>query len=167
MVEQTATPAKTNGTLQRRDPFAALDTLQRDVESFWHRPFFLGAPPWPTIFPPLTGNGMTFAPRTDVFEKGDMLVFKAEMPGLKKKDVTVELYKGDLVIKGVAKTENEVKESAYHRVERTYGSFYRRLPLPFEVKPEQITATLADGVLEIQIPKRPASKPEATNIPVA
>src|SRR5262249_25479015 len=128
---------------------------------------FYGAVPLPTIFPPLKASGMTFAPRTDVYEKDDMLVFKAEMPGLKKEDVSVELYEGDLVIKGVVKAAKEVAETAYYRMERTYGSFYRRIPVPFEVKPEQVTATLTDGVLEIQIPKPLASKPEPTKIPVA
>jgi HSP20 family protein len=72
-----------------------------------------------------------------------------------------------VVIKGQATAEKEVKESAYYRMERTYGNFYRRLPLPFEVKPEQIAATLTDGVLEIQIPKPVAAKPATTTIPVA
>jgi len=168
MVEQTLTPAtKTNGMVSRWDPFAMLETLQHEMENLWHRPFFYGAGPWPAFFPPLKGSGMTFAPRTDVYEKGDVLVFKAEMPGLKKEDVSVELYDGDLVIKGEAKAEKPVTETAYYRMERTYGSFYRRIPIPFEVKPEQITATLTDGVLEIQIPKPVATKPEATKIPVA
>jgi HSP20 family protein len=168
MVEQTTAPAaKTNGTIQRWDPFAMFETLQHEMENLWHRPFFFGAGPWPAVFPPLKGSWMTFAPRTDVYEKGDVLVFKAEMPGLKKEDVSVEMYEGDLLIKGEATAEKEVNETAYYRKERTYGSFYRRLPLPFEVKPEQITATLTDGVLEIQIPKPVATGPESTKIPVA
>ena len=170
MVEQTLTPVtKTNGTVQSWDPFAMLQTLQHEMEALWHRPLFFGAGPWPTIFPPLKGSGMTFAPRTDVYEKGDVLVFKLEMPGIAKEDVSVELYEGDLVIKGQAKAEKEVTESAYYRMERIYGSFYRRLPLPFEVTPEQITATLTDGVLEIliKIPKPAATKPETAKIPVA
>jgi HSP20 family protein len=168
MVEQILTPAtKTNGTVSRWDPFAMLETLQHEMENLWHRPFFYGAGPWPTFFLPLKGSGMTFAPRTDVYEKGDVLVFKAEMPGLKKEDVSVELYDGDLVIKGEAKAEKAATETAYYRMERTYGSFYRRIPIPFEVKPEQITAALTDGVLEIQIPKPVAPKPESTRIPVA
>lgn len=168
MVEQTLTPVtKTNGTVQSWDPFAMLQTLQHEMETLWHRPLFFGAGPWPTVFPPLKGSGMTFAPRTDVYEKGDLLVFKLEMPGVAKEDVSVELYDGALVIKGHAKAEKEVTETAYYRMERTYGSFYRRLPLPFEVKPDQIMATLSDGVLEIQIPKPVATKPKTAKIPVA
>ena len=79
----------------------------------------------------------------------------------------VEIYDGNLVIKVESKAEKEVKEEAYYRVERNCGSFYRSLPIPWEVTPEQIKATLTDGVLEVQIPKPAESKPEATKIPVA
>ena len=168
MVGETMTPvAKTNGTLQRWDPFGLFDTLQQEFEHFLHRPYFWSSVPWPVIFPPFTTGKMTFAPRTDVYEKDGMLVFKAEMPGLTKEDVQVEVADGDLVIKGESKAEKETKDAAYYRMERTYGGFYRRLPLPFEVKPEQITASLTDGVLEVQIRKPVSTKLEATKIPVA
>jgi HSP20 family protein len=92
----------------------------------------------------------------------------ARLPsGLKKEDALVEIYNGYLIIKGESKAEKEVKEEAYYRVERNFGNFYRSLPIPWEVTPEQITATLTDGVLEVHIPKPAESKPEATKIPVA
>jgi HSP20 family protein len=159
--------AKTNGITKPYDPFAVFETLEHEMEAMLHRPLLFGFGPWPTMFRMPKETGLTFAPPTDVYEKGDVLVFKVEMPGVAKEDVSIELYDGDLVIKGQATAEKEVKESAYYRMERTYGKFYRRLPLPFEVKPEQITAALTDGVLEIQIPKPPVTKPAATTIPVA
>ena len=76
---------------------------------------------------------MAYAPRMDVCEKDDTLVFKAELPGLKKEDVQVEIHDGALMIKGESKAETEVKEEAYYCTERTFGSFYRSPPLPWEV----------------------------------
>jgi len=111
-------------------------------------------------------GAMTRAPRIDVYEKDGIFVLKAELPGLKKEDVQVEVYNGNLVIKGESKAETEVKEEAYYRTERTFGSFYRSVPLPWEVTPEQIKATLTDGVLEVQIPKPVATTPEAIKVPV-
>src|SRR5690242_7361349 len=109
---------------------------------------------------------MTYAPRMDVYEKDDTLVLKAELPGLQKEDVQVEIYDGNLVIRGESKAAREVKKETYYRTERTFGSFYRSLPLPWEVTPEQIKATLADGVLEVQIPKPVAATPAVIKVPV-
>jgi HSP20 family protein len=167
MVEQTIAPVKkSNGTLRRWEPFDMFETLQQEMERFWHRPFSFPFGSLPAFSQLPTKAGMTYTPRTDVFEKDDTLVFKAELPGLKKEDVRVEIYNGNLVIKGESKAEREVKEEAYYRVERSFGSFYRSLPLPFDVTPEQMKATLTDGVLEVQIPKPAEAKPTATKIPV-
>jgi Hsp20/alpha crystallin family len=71
-------------------------------------------------------------------------------------DVQVEIYNGNLVIKGESKTATErSREEAYYRTERTFGSFYRSLPLPWEVTPEQIKATLTDGVFVCLIGRWP------------
>jgi HSP20 family protein len=168
MVEQTIAPVKkqTNGPLRRWEPFDMFETLQQEMERFWHRPFSFPFAPLTAFSQLPTKVGMTFAPRMDVFEKDNTLVFKAELPGLKKEDVQVEISNGNLVITGESKAEKEVKEDAYYRVERSFGSFYRSLPLPFDVTPEQVTATLTDGVLEVQIPKPVETKPAATKIPV-
>src|SRR5579859_1997403 len=167
MVEQTITPVKkTNGTLRRWEPFDMFETLQQELERFWHRPFSLTTGPLPALFQRPTTVGTSYAPRMDVFEKDNTLVFKAELPGLKKEDVQVEITNGNLVITGESKAEKEVKEDAYYRVERSFGSFYRSVPLPFDVTPEQIRATLTDGVLQVQVTKPVEVKPAATKIPV-
>ena len=167
MVEQSIAPVKkTNGTLRRWEPFHMFGALQADLERFWHPPFSFMKGPLPTFFRPPSTGGMTFAPRMDVYEKDGALVLTAELPGLKKEDVQVEIYNGNLVIKGESKATKEIKEEAYYRTERTFGSFYRSLPLPWEVTPEQIKATLTDGVLEVQIPKPVAATPEAIKVPV-
>jgi HSP20 family protein len=70
------------------------------------------------------------------------------------------------VIRGERKAEREVKEQNYYRVERSYGSFYRRSPLPFEVNAEQITAEYKDGVLEIRAPRSAQQQPQLQRIPL-
>jgi HSP20 family protein len=106
-------------------------------------------------------------PSTDVYEKDGNLVVKAELPGMKKEDIEVTLDQGDLVIRGERKAESEVTEEDYYRLERSYGSFYRRLPLGFHVTAEQIAASYHDGVLEVRIPKPKQEQPQAKKIPVA
>jgi HSP20 family protein len=93
-------------------------------------------------------------------------VVKAELPGAKKEDIEVTLDQGDLVIRGQKKAETEVKEEHYYRMEQSYGSFYRRLALPFETTAEQIKATYAEGILEIRIPK-PTTEVQPTPAPIA
>jgi HSP20 family protein len=99
-------------------------------------------------------------PAVDVYEKPHVLVVKAELPGLKKEDVHVEIESDDLIIRGERKADRDVKPEEYYRTERTYGGFYRRMRLPGRIAPGQIQANLADGVLEVQIPIPPETKPQ-------
>ena len=105
---------------------------------------------------------MPFTPRVDVLEKGGIPVVNAELPGVKQEDVQVELEDGDLVIRGETKAETEVKEESFYRMERSAGGFYRRLSLPFEVQPDQIQASMADGMLEVRIPRPTEQTAHAT-----
>lgn len=163
MTEQTTLPAKkANGTVTKWDPFEMFDAFQEEMDRFWRRPWAA----LPTMFSRPAGQPTVWAPRLDVFEKDNTLVVKAELPGVKKEDVHVELDNGTLVIKGETKAESEAKQETYYRMERTYGSYYRRLPLPFDVTPDQVTATLQEGVLEIRIPKPAEAAAQATKITV-
>jgi HSP20 family protein len=160
---------KPEDTAPRRwDPFQMLETLQEEMDRFWRRP----GPAWsgalPSFFRRAAGAGMTWTPRVDVYEKDNTLIVKAELPGLKKEDVQVELDDDGLIVRGETKTESEVKEENYYRMERSLGTFYRRLPLPFPVQADQIQASMIDGVLEVRIAK-PAeleAKSKARTIPV-
>lgn len=89
----------------------------------------------------------------DVFERGNRLIVKTDLPGMKKDQIEVSFMDGDLLIQGERKEEKEVKEENCYRMERAYGSFYRRIPLPFETDAKKIQARFDDGVLEIEIPK--------------
>jgi len=159
---------KREDTAPRRwDPFDMFETLQEEMDRFWRRPSPFWAGAVPSFFRRGAGQDMAWAPRMDVYEKDNTLIVKADLPGLKNEDVQVELDDGGLVIRGTSKTESEAKEENYYRMERSAGTFYRRLPLPFEVQPDQIKATMRDGVLEVRIPRPAEKRAEAKKIPVA
>jgi len=106
-------------------------------------------------------NGMSrrWTPAMDLVEVGDALVLKADLPGLRREDVSIEVKDGVLTISGERKDEHEEKADGYYRVERTFGSFSRALTLPKGVEAEGIAADFSDGVLEVRIPKPAERKP--------
>lgn len=152
----TFEPTTTAATkLRRRDPFEMIESFQEEMARRWGQTWPFGG--WPLTRRATTSEGATmWTPRVDVFEKDGDLVVKAEAPGMKKEDIEITLDAGMLVMRGHKHAEEEVKEEDYYRMEQRYGSFYRRLALPFETTAEAITATYADGILEIRIPKPPA-----------
>lgn len=97
-----------------------------------------------------------WAPPVEMFERDGELVVRADLPGLTKDDVNVEVGDGGITIEGERRGEKEEKREGFYRSERTYGKFYRRLPLPDGVKVEDANATFRNGVLEItmEAPKR-------------
>lgn len=108
----------------------------------------------------------TWAPAVDIYETSDMLVIKAEIPGVEKEDMSVEVKENALYLKGERKFEKEVKEENYHRMERSYGSFKRIFQLPTSVDENKIKANFKDGVLEIKIPKAEETKTKQINVDV-
>jgi HSP20 family protein len=129
---------------------------RREIED-WERYLedFFGRPMWRL---PVEERG--WMPAVDVFEKDDKFIVKAELPGMKEEDIDVSVVGDALMIKGEKKTESEVKEADYYRCERSYGSFYRSIPLPSTVDANKIEADFEDGVLEITLPKSPEVKPK-------
>lgn len=94
----------------------------------------------------------------DVSEDKDNVYIKADLPGLKKEDVHVSLENDVLTIKGERRSENEQKDKNYHRVERSYGVFERRILLGVNVDETKIKAVYKDGVLDLTLPKSEVSK---------
>jgi HSP20 family protein len=93
-----------------------------------------------------------WVPRIEVLENNGQLMVRADLPGLTKDDVNVEFTDDMLRISGERQEENEEKREGYYRSERSYGSFYRQLPLPEGARTEEATATFRNGVLEITMP---------------
>jgi HSP20 family protein len=102
----------------------------------------------------------TWAPPVDIYETDDALILKAELPGVSKDDVSIEIHQNTLILRGERKHEAEVKEDHYHRVERAYGTFQRSFVLPTQVDQEHVQATYHNGILELRLPKSEAAKPK-------
>jgi HSP20 family protein len=103
-----------------------------------------------------SAGGALWSPQVEVFEREGQLVVRADLPGLTKDDISVDITDDALVIRGERRSEREENEEGYYRTERSYGSFYRSIPLPEGVDAENANATFRNGVLEItmQAPQR-------------
>ncbi|MGB7292409.1 MAG: Hsp20/alpha crystallin family protein [Thermodesulfobacteriota bacterium] len=107
------------------------------------------------------GTG-SWAPRVDIYETKDSYIVSADLPGIKKEDIGIDLKDNILTVRGEKKFEEKSDKDNYVRVERKYGKFVRRFGLSDNVEAGKIKASYKDGVLEIKIPKRE----EATTKPV-
>ena len=106
-----------------------------------------------------------WAPPLEVKHKGGDFIVTVELPGIPKEDVKVEVIEDALVVEGEKKMVKEKKEEGFFRTERSYGKFYRSIPLPKGAKTDQIKAELNNGVLEVVIPV-PEMKAALRNIPI-
>jgi HSP20 family protein len=98
------------------------------------------------------GTTSLWYPQIEVSERGDNLVVCADLPGLKREDVQLEVHDDHLVLQGERRNESSQNQGGLYRTERSYGSFYRTIPLPDGVDPDQVRATFKDGVLEVTVP---------------
>ncbi len=134
----------------RREMDSLFDSFSRafDIEPFWERR--LGA----------------FYPSVDVTENGKEIQVSAELPGMDEKDIEVSLGSDSLTIKGEKKDEKEDRGKDYYRMERSYGSFSRTIPLPVEIDTDKAEATFKKGVLKIRLPKTAKAMEERRKITV-
>jgi len=98
-------------------------------------------------------------PAMDLVETDEHLVLRADLPGLRKEDVELEVKDGVLTVSGERKAEHEEKSQGFYRVERSFGRFSRSMTVPDGIDAESITADFDDGVLEVRIPKPAERKP--------
>lgn len=145
----------------RWDPFRDLLNLQDEVNSLFRRSFMRG-----TEVPAEVEARVTWAPALDMHESAEAITVEVEVPGLDAKDIDISLEDDILHIKGERKFSDEVKEEDYHRIERAYGYFERNIPLPRKVDEEKVTASVAGGVLSIQLPKAAEARPKQITIEV-
>ena len=140
------------------------EEMERRFEDLFRRPFSLIEPSW---WPRLRMPEMEeVSAKVDIFEEGDNFVVKAEIPGLKKEDIEVNLTGDMITISGEKKKEEKVEKKDYYRVERSYGSFTRSFRLPKEVQTDKAKATFKDGVLEVKVPKTEEAKKREKKVPV-
>jgi len=113
------------------------------IPGFFNREFF----PFRTEF-----ENVEWMPQVELLQNNGELMVKADLPGLTKNDVKVELTDEMLTISGERKEEKEEKREGFYRSERSYGRFYRQIPLPEGVKTDKAAATFRNGVLEVTMP---------------
>ena len=136
-------------TLVRWDPFRELMNLRRRLgHPASEADDFYGA----------------WAPAVDIFENGDDLVIRAEIPGVDKDDVDICVRNNSLTLRGERKREQEVNEDSAYRLERSYGNFVRSFGLPRTVDSSRISAKYSNGVLDIILPKAEEAKPKRIEI---
>jgi HSP20 family protein len=105
-------------------------------------------------------------PSLDVYEEKDDIVVKAELPGMDKNDIEVNISDSHLTLKGEKKKEEKVEEENYYRCERSYGSFLRTVDLPAEVQADKIKASFKNGILEVRLPRSEESKTKEIKVKV-
>ena len=147
-------------------PFGGLPSWERDMDRMMED--FFGRrmrPWWPERW--FRAEEMEVKPPiVDLFEEKDDIVVKAELPGIEKDKIEVNLTDHTLTIKGEKKKEEEVKEENYYRAERSYGSFLRTLDLPADVHADKIKASFKNGILEVRMPKTEAAKAKEIKVKV-
>jgi HSP20 family protein len=111
-------------------------------------------------------EGSIWSPQVEALERNGKFIVRADLPGLTKDDINVEITDDTIKIRGERRQEKEENEEGYYRSERSYGSFYRELPIPSGVNREETSATFRDGVLEITMPA-PARQPGSRRIEIA
>jgi HSP20 family protein len=150
---------------QWRDPWTSPFGLMRRLSDEMDRIFG----DWG--FGGLYGGGLqelqAWSPASEVFQRGDELVIRADLPGLSREDVNVEVTDDAVTISGERRHEEEEDREGYYRSERYYGAFTRVIPLPEGAIAENAKATFKDGVLEITMPAPPKETRRSRKIEVA
>jgi HSP20 family protein len=140
------------------NPFPFMRRLGEEMDrAFRFKPGLLG------MTEPYLGN---WTPEIEVFERDNTFFVRADLPGLTKENVKVEVTNDELTIEGERKLEKEEKKEGFYRSERNYGGFYRRIPLPEYVKTEAARATFKNGVLEVEIPTIPVPEVKKRTIEI-
>jgi len=142
------------------DPYRDMLRLQRQIERVFDDVW--------------SGNGLetaipatvapAFTPSCDIDETDSHYLMSFDLPGVKKDDIKIDLKDGALTVSGERKSESERKDKNTFRSERFYGSFSRSFQLPAGVKPEQIEASYAEGVLRVAVPKAEIAKAEQIKV---
>jgi HSP20 family protein len=105
-------------------------------------------------------------PAIDIYEAENEIVLKAELPGISKEDISVEVKDNALTLRGERFPESEVNEDKYYRREICFGTFERSFTLQDRIQPEQIKASFKDGILTIKIPRTQTEKPKQITVDV-
>jgi HSP20 family protein len=165
MAKDVKKAEKKTGEVIPRRSFPEMARWEHHIDQMFEN--FLGRrlrPFWPERWP-AAGTEIS-TPAVDLYEEKDDIVVKAELPGMEKDNIEVNLTDNRLTIKGEKKQEQESKKENYYRSERSYGSFVRTLELPREVQTAKVKAAFKNGVLEIRLPKTEEAKKKETKVQI-
>jgi len=143
-------------------PFMLMQRMAEDMDRLFGQ-FGLGRTGF-TLSPAL--DQPLWSPQVELFERGNNLVVRADLPGVKKEDLNIEVQDDMLTISGERHSELEENREGFYRSERNYGTFYRSIPLPTEVKADQVNASFRDGVLEVILPAPKQEEKKAKKIEI-
>ncbi|HLK63070.1 MAG TPA: Hsp20/alpha crystallin family protein [Bryobacteraceae bacterium] len=107
-----------------------------------------------------------WAPNVDIYETGEELVVKADVPDVEQKDIDVRVENQTLTISGQRKFQQQESGKGYHRIERNYGNFVRSFAVPNSFDTEKVSASYKNGVLTVSLPKKEAAKPRQIKVEV-
>ncbi len=148
--------------LMVRDPWTGFGTLQDRINGMFEQTIRRFYPEGEEVV-----ERRSWAPEVDIHETEDSFVVKADLPGISKEDIQIDLKDSTLTLKGEKKFEDKISKDNYIRVERSYGTFVRSFMLPKNVDAEKIKAKYKDGVLELTLPKKEEVKPKQIKVEVS
>jgi HSP20 family protein len=140
--------------IARWDPFRELEDLQERVNRIFQERMGHGG-----------GTSRTWAPVVDAYEDENNIVLRAELPGMKREDIDIEVTQDSLAIRGERKFDQDEKIN-YVRVERPYGPFARTFAINVPINTADVKATYRDGILEVTVPKSEETKPKKVQVTV-
>ena len=147
----------------RSSPFGMLERFADEVDRMFDD-FGLGRSWGRTAS---AGGLMTWAPQVDVSQNDNELAIRVDLPGMNKDDVKVDVTEDAITIQGERKREHQQERGGVFRSERSYGSFYRVIPLPEGAITDQAKATFKNGVLEIKLPAPPEQVSHGRRLEIA
>jgi HSP20 family protein len=152
--------------LARRQPFMDLTRWEREMDRMMDDFFGRRMQPWWPERWLWGGDREALAPALDVYEEKDDIVVKAELPGMGKDDIQVNISDSELTLKGEKKKEEKVEEENYFRCERSYGAFVRSVELPKNVQADKVKASFKNGILEVRLPKSEEAKTKELKVTI-
>lgn len=143
--------------IQKVGPMSDLFDLRREIDSIFDSRF-------PSSLFERYFNNSSWMPVLDIVENETDFIATIELPGVKKDEINIKVDNNILTIEGERKAESEESGKTYHRIERSYGKFFRSIALPKHVDEEKIKASFEDGVLRISMPKSKDNKKKTIQI---
>ena len=147
-------------TIVRWDPFRNMSTLQDRINRIFDETASRAKDYDVEV------NQCDWRPAVDIYDTEKAIIINAELPGVTKDGITLDVKENILTIKGERKSDEEIKQENFYRTERCFGTFERAFTLPSTIDPEKISANFKDGILKIEIPKPEEKKPKQITINV-